>query len=117
MNRHTDLTVSLAIAKAAPKRKPKLSPVEFAKRFAHEQILQQQRYCDAFALWRSCGRSECRRHQACAGDRNACLRRALPRLPHPVQWRARQDILAATPANIGAPERKARQCMPGDFYE
>jgi hypothetical protein len=117
MDRNTDLTVALAIAKAAPKRKPKLSPVEFAKRFAREQVLQQQRYCDAFALWRGCARSEWRRRHACAGDRNACLRRALPRVPHPVQWRARQDILKATPANIGAPERKARQCMPQDFYE
>jgi hypothetical protein len=27
-----------------------------------------------------------------------------------------QDILTATPRNIGAPERAARQCMPIDFY-
>jgi hypothetical protein len=33
-----------------------------------------------------------------------------------VQWRVRQDILEATPANIGMPERAARQCMPLDFY-
>jgi hypothetical protein len=101
MDRHTDLTVALAIAEAAPKRKPKLSPEEFAMRFAREQILQQQRYCDAFALWRSCARSECRRRRACAGDRNACLRRALPGVPHPVQWRARQDILEASPLARG----------------
>jgi hypothetical protein len=69
------------------------------------------------APWRSCARSECRRHHTCAGDTNACLQRALPGVPHPVQWRARQDILKAMPANIGAPERKARQLMPGDFYE
>jgi hypothetical protein len=116
MDRHTELTVALAVAKAAPKRKPKLSPVEFAKRFAREQVLQQRRYCDAFALWRSCRRSECRRRRACAGDRNACLRRALARIPHQTQWQTRQDILKTTPANIGAPERKARQCMPRDFY-
>ena len=54
MDRNTDLTVALAVAKAAPKRKPKLGVVEFAKRFAREQVLQRQRYCDAFALWRSC---------------------------------------------------------------
>jgi hypothetical protein len=33
-----------------------------------------------------------------------------------LQWRARQDILDATPRNIGAPERAARQCMPRDLY-
>jgi hypothetical protein len=30
-------------------------------------------------------------------------------------WRTRQDILEATPRNIGVPERAARQCMPLDF--
>jgi hypothetical protein len=33
-----------------------------------------------------------------------------------MQWQARQQILAATPQNIGAPERAARQCMPSDLY-
>jgi hypothetical protein len=33
-----------------------------------------------------------------------------------VQWQTRQNILLATPRNIGAPERAARQCMPLDFY-
>jgi hypothetical protein len=32
-----------------------------------------------------------------------------------MQWRVREAILKATPFNIGAPERKARQCMPGDL--
>ncbi|HEV3159831.1 MAG TPA: hypothetical protein VGZ89_07585 [Xanthobacteraceae bacterium] len=41
---------------------------------------------------------------------------ALDRVPHREQWRTRQDILAAMPRNIGAPERPARQCMPIDFY-
>jgi hypothetical protein len=38
-------------------------------------------------------------------------------VPHPEQWRSRQDILAATPRNIGALERAARQCMSRDLYE
>jgi hypothetical protein len=38
-------------------------------------------------------------------------------VPRDLQVRARQKILAATPRNIGAPERAARQCMPRDFYE
>jgi hypothetical protein len=33
-----------------------------------------------------------------------------------VQWLVRQAIIDATPHNIGAPERKARQSMPGDLY-
>jgi hypothetical protein len=112
-----DFAVSFAAFKAAPKRKPKVSPMEYAARFAIEKALQQRRYCNAFALWRTCRRRSCRRHCTCGGDANACLRRALGRVPHQVQWRARQDILEATPRNIGGPERKARQCMPLDFYE
>jgi len=41
---------------------------------------------------------------------------AYRQLPHRAQWQARQDILDATPANIGAPERAARQCMPYDLF-
>jgi hypothetical protein len=52
----------------------------------------------------------------CGGDAKACLKRALDRVPRKIQLQARQDILAATPRNIGAPERAARQCMPYDFY-
>jgi hypothetical protein len=78
---------------------------------------KQRRYCDAFALWRSCARKACRRQRRCCGKVAGCLRRALDRVPHPEQWRARQDILKTTPRNIGAPERAARQCMPRDLYE
>lgn len=110
------LAVSLAMSKAA-KRKQKLRPEEYARRFALEKIHQQRRYCDAFAFWRRCRRKSCRRRTACSGDANACLRLVLERVPRHVQWRVRQDILKATPCNLGAPERKARQYMPGDFYE
>jgi hypothetical protein len=113
----SDLDVSLAMVKAGLKRKPKLSPVAHARRFAIEKALQQRRYCDAFALWRTCRQKPCRRQQRCGGDANACLHRALDRVPRDLQVRARQKILAATPRNIGAPERAARQCMPRDFYE
>jgi hypothetical protein len=37
--------------------------------------------------------------------------------PHRLASQTRQDILIATPRNIGAPERAERQCMPLDFYE
>ena len=112
----SDLTVGLAMLQAAKKPKPKLSPVEFAARFAIEKALQQRRYCNAFALWRTCRDKLCRRKEACLGDPNSCLQRAVATVPHHVQVRLRDDILKATPANIGAPERAARQCMPFDFY-
>ena len=114
---NADAAVYFAMLKAGFKRKPKLRPAEQARRLAVEQALQQRRYCDAFALWRTCRHNACRRHHACAGDANACLKRALVRVPRDVQYRARQDILEATPRNIGGPERQARQCMPHDFYE
>jgi hypothetical protein len=112
-----NFAVLSAMLKAGMKPKPKLSAIEYARRLALEKALQQRRYCDAFALWRSCPLKVCRRQRCCCGEAAGCLRRALDRLPHPQQWRARQDILASTPRNIGAPERAARQCMPRDLYE
>jgi hypothetical protein len=100
-----------------PARREKLTSAQYAARFAAEAARLQRCYCDAFALWRSCRRKRCRRDGACRGDAKACLRRAIDAVPHPTQWQARQDILRATPANIGAPERAARQCMPRDFYK
>jgi hypothetical protein len=112
-----NFAVLSAMLKAGMKPKPKLSAIEYARRLAVEKALQQRRYCDAFALWRTCPDKTCRRQRCCGGDAAQCLRRALDRVPHPLQWRARQDILEATPRNIGAPERAARQCMPRDLYE
>jgi len=106
-----------AMLKAGLKPKPKLSAIDYARRLAVEKALQQRRYCDAFALWRTCPRMACRRRQRCGGEAAGCLRRALERVPHTEQWRARQDILDGTARNIGAPERAARQCMPRDLYE
>ena len=112
-----NFAVLSAMLKAGMKPKPKLDPIEFARRFAVEKALQQRRYCDAFALWRTCPHNACRRQRRCGGEAAGCLRRALDRVPHAQQSRARQDILKATPRNIGAPERAARQCMPRDLYE
>jgi hypothetical protein len=112
-----DFAVALAVFQARPKGKAKLRPPDAAARFAIEKALQQRRFCNAFALWRTCRNKQCRREGACRGDANACLKQALPRTPHDVQWRVRQSILDATPRNIGAPERKARQSMPRDLYE
>ena len=120
-----DLAVTLARVQAAKgqsnngkaKLKSKRKPAAYAERFAIEKALQQRRYCNAFALWRACRDKRCRKQGACCGDAKACLERRLAGVPHDVQWRARKTILDATPANIGAPEREARQCMPCDLYE
>jgi len=111
----------LSTGKAKTMRKPaskgKLSKAQYAARFAAEKVLQQRRYCDAFALWRQCLLKRCRRDRACRGDQKLCLKGALDRVPRHTQWQARQDILIATPDNIGVPERAARQYMPRDFYQ
>ena len=116
-NKDENFAVLSAMLKAGLKPKPKLSAIEYARRLAVEKALQQRRYCDAFALWRTCPHKTCRRQCRCRGEAADCLRRALDRVPHAQQWSARQDILAATPRNVGAPERAARQCMPRDLYE
>ncbi len=92
--------------------------LKYATRFGAEKARQQRRYCDAFGLWRSCHFGPCLRSRRCRGDADACLAKAIARdrVPHREQSRARQTILNATPRNIGAPERAARQCMPIDFY-
>jgi hypothetical protein len=112
-----NFAVLSAMLKAGLKLKAKLDPIEYARRLAVEKALQQRRYCDAFALWQTCPRTACRRQCRCGGEAAGCLRGALDRVPHPKQWRARQDILASTPRNLGAPERAARQCMPRDLHE
>ena len=101
--------------KRAPKRRI-LSAGTFAARFKAEKARQQRRYCDAFKLWRTCANKRCRRRQACCGDANACLKGGFDLVLHRAQWQARQDIWAATPKNIGAPERAARLSTPRDFY-
>jgi hypothetical protein len=116
--RRSDLAVGLAMLQASlavKKPKPRLDPVEFAARFAVEKALQQRRYCNAFALWRTCRNKNCRRKGACEGDAKACLQRGVTSVPRDVQARVRRDILDATPPNISAPERMARQSMPLDL--
>jgi hypothetical protein len=114
---NAEFRVLSAMMKAGFKRKPKLSPVQHARRLANESERQQRRYCDAFSLWQTCRLKTCRRQRRCDGDAHACLRRALGRVPRHTQLQARDAILEATPPNIGAPEREARQRMPRDFYE
>ena len=98
-----------------PPRKRTLDPAQFARRFEAEKASQLRRYCAALALWRSCGVKRCSRDQTCHGEAGRCLMRGIGAVPHAAQWQARQDILDATPANIGAPARAARILMPRDL--
>ena len=106
-----------AMLKAGLKCKPKLKPVAYAKRLAAELTAQQRRYCNAFGLPRSCSRKSCKRLRSCDGDAASCLARGIDGIPRERQVQARAAIAAATPHNIGAPEREARQRMPRDCYE
>jgi hypothetical protein len=98
-----------------PLRKRMLTAAQFVARFKAEKALQQWRYCKVFSLWRQCPVKRCRRDQICRSNKPMCMLLAYRQLPHRAQWQARQGILDATPANIGAPERAARQCMPYDL--
>ncbi len=117
MEDRTHSVVLAAMLKAGLKRRPKLKPVAYAKRLATELAAQQRRYCDAFNLWRSCRRKSCRRLRACGGDPAVCLARGIDSIPREQQMQARAAILAATPDNVSAPEREARQRTPRDCYE
>jgi hypothetical protein len=111
-----DFAIYFAMAKAGYKRRPKETPVDYARRVAIERLSLQRRYCDAFEQWKNCKRPQCRRRQSCLGDAAACLKHALVRVPRDIQRRARERIVAATPRNIGAPEREARLSMPSDLF-
>ena len=78
-NKDKNFAVLSAMLKAGMKPKPKLNPVEYARRLAVEKALQQRRYCDAFALWRTCPHKPCRRQRRCCGEAVGCLRRARAR--------------------------------------
>jgi hypothetical protein len=96
--------------------RPKLSQAEFARRYGREAAAQQRRYCNAFALWRTCPKSRCRRTQSCLGYVTDCLKRAFG-IVHPRRHgQVQRELLQNVPRNISAPERKARQNLPEDFY-
>jgi hypothetical protein len=99
------------------RKKPKLSAADFARRYGREAVAQQRRYCNAFALWRSCPKKRCRRAQSCLGYVTDCLKRAF-RTVHPrLHEQKRRELFQGVPRNISAAERKARQNLPADFYE
>jgi len=99
------------------KKKPKLSAADFARRYGREATAQQRRYCNAFSLWRTCPKKRCRRARSCLGYVTDCLKRAFRAVPPQIHAQVRRDLLQGVPRNISAPERKARQNLPEDFYE
>jgi hypothetical protein len=98
------------------KAKTKLTPEDYTARFDAEKAIMQRKYCDIFKFWRNCPFRRCRKARACTGDQKVCLKRGEPSIPRQRQWQARQQILAATPGNAGAPERMAREFLPMSFY-
>ena len=89
-----------------------VSGEQYEARYRAEEKKLRRRYCTLFAFWKSCGSKPCRKARACAGDTLACLKRNEASLSREQQFAARQRVLDATPANLGAPERLARQAMP-----
>jgi hypothetical protein len=98
------------------KQKPKLSAAEFARRYGREAAAQQRRYCNAFELWRTCPKGRCRRARRCLGYVTDCLKRAFAAVHPRTHVQVQQQLLRGVPRNISAPERKARQSLPEDFY-
>jgi hypothetical protein len=96
---------------------PTLTPQQYVRRFEAEEAVLKRAYCTLFGFWRDCPLRRCRRARCCVGDQGACLQRRVSEVPLHAQWRARQQLIAATPANAGPPERMARECMPTAFFE
>jgi hypothetical protein len=98
-------------------RQPRaMTAQNYEARYRAEVKALRREYCTLFAFWKSCGFRPCRKARACAGDAHACLKRNEALVSREKQFAARQRLLDATPANIGAPERLARQTMPGGLY-
>ena len=97
--------------------RPKLTEAEFARRYGREAVAQQRRYCNAFALWRTCPKNRCRRARRCLGYVPDCLKRAF-RMVHPRLHGQRCGASSCTTcrATSAPPERKARGNLPEDFY-
>ena len=94
-----------------------MTPERYAARFRAEKTVLSRHYCDVFKFWRACPLKRCRRDRRCSGDPNACLKRREREVPRKAQWDARQKIIVATPPDTGAPERMARELMPGMLAE
>jgi len=103
-----------ALSKRATK---KLTAERYLARFNAEKAVLARHYCNIFKFWRTCPFKRCRKARTCSGDQTACLKRSGKEIPREIQWQARQQILASTPAQAGPPERTARQFLPGSLLE
>jgi len=101
------------LRRKAPKT---LTRERYLARLHAEKDRLARHYCNVFKFWRDCPFKRCRRGRACRGDQHACLQRREREVPRDIQWQARQDILVATPADAGPPERTAREFLPSSFY-
>jgi hypothetical protein len=88
---------------------------DYEARYRDEAKRLRRFYCTLLGFWKSCRFKPCRKGRVCAGDAQACLKRNAGWVSREKQFAARQGVLAATPAHIGAPERLARQAMPGEL--
>jgi hypothetical protein len=75
-------------------------------------------YAEVLPLWRSCARGYCRRHKICAGDGQACVKRAWPQLPQAVRAAAFDSVKVGGPGRVPprtAVEFRLRSFPPGNF--
>jgi hypothetical protein len=89
-----------------------MTSAQYVARFNAEKAKLARAYCDIFKFWRNCRFKPCRKTRCCVGDQNICLKRRAAEVPRDIQWQARQQMLASTPANAGPPERMAREFLP-----
>lgn len=90
----------------------KLTTERYVARLDAEKAALRRAYCDLFGFWRACALKRCRRERACGGDAGICLARRIKEVARDAQWQARQNIMRATPAEAGPPERTAREFLP-----
>ncbi len=91
----------------------KMTGPAYEARYRAEAKFLRRYYCTLFAFWKGCAFKPCQKARACAGDAQACLRRNEGFVSREKQFAARQAVLERSPANIGAPERLARQALLG----
>jgi phage-related minor tail protein len=91
----------------------KMTTEQYVARLEAERAKVARHYCNVFKFWRSCPFKPCRKARLCSGDQNACLKKREQEVSRERQFRARQQVLASTPANAGPPERTAREFLPG----
>jgi hypothetical protein len=69
-------------------------------------------YCESMPLWPTCARGFCRRNHACHGNRDACLTRAWPLMPH-LQQQVTALVRGGGPRRL-RPATHREEVMRGD---